>query len=75
MEQRQHWWNGIWGSARRDVFVRTDTDAWWVEARTGGPEGKSRRWELSDEDTAREAVQILIAGADSWRDVTVQPQH
>jgi hypothetical protein len=71
MEQRQHWWNGSWGNARRDVFLRTDADLWWVEARTGGPEGNSRVWELHDEDKATEAVRILLAGNDGWRDVTV----
>jgi hypothetical protein len=34
VEQRRHWWNGKWGKlARRDIYLRTDADVWWVVVR------------------------------------------
>ncbi len=74
MEQRRHWWNARWGRiARRDVYLRVDGDQWYVQARDGGPDGRSRWWELTDEDLALEVVRGLLAGSDDWREITVGP--
>lgn len=71
MEQRKHWWNGSWGRlARRDVFLRTDADRWFVEARSGGAEGASRFTEYATEETAYDAVRHLLAGPGEWREVS-----
>ncbi|WP_326550925.1 hypothetical protein [Micromonospora sp. NBC_01813] len=71
VEQRKHWWNGSWGRlARRDVFLRTDADRWYVEARTGGAEGASRFTEYATEETAYDAVRHLLAGPGGWREVS-----
>ncbi|MFY1635577.1 hypothetical protein ACN27F_20270 [Solwaraspora sp. WMMB335] len=70
MEQRKHWWNGSWGRlARRDVFLRTDADKWFVEARSGGAEGTSRFAEYDDEEAAYDAVRRLLGGPGEWREV------
>ncbi|HET6211570.1 MAG TPA: hypothetical protein VFE14_01725 [Micromonosporaceae bacterium] len=70
MEQRRHWWNARWGRiARRDVYLRVDGDRWFVEAREGGSEGRSRWWELDSEDEALEVIRTLLAGSDDWRDL------
>jgi len=74
MEQRKHWWNGKWGRlARRDVFLRTDGDRWYVEQRAGGAEGISRFYEYGDEDAAYEAVRGLLVGPDTWRELSARP--
>ena len=74
MEQRKHWWNGKWGRlARRDVFLRTDGDRWYVEQRAGGAEGTSRFFEYGDEDDACEAVRGLLAGPGNWRELSPRP--
>lgn len=71
MEQRKHWWNGSWGRlARRDVFLRTDADRWFVEARSGGAEGASRFTEYATEETAYDAVRHLLTGPGEWREVS-----
>jgi len=71
MEQRKHWWNGKWGRlARRDVYLRTDADRWYVEQRAGGAEGTSRFHEFDGEDEAYEAIRGLIAGMDPWRELS-----
>jgi hypothetical protein len=55
-----HWWNGGVRLARRDVYVRTDGEAWEVEAQMGGPEGKSKVQQCPGQASAM----IL---ADAWR--------
>ena len=70
MERRKFWWNGKWGRiARRDVLLYEDGGVWWVEARDGGVEGRSRWLEYRDEDAAMETVRALIAGTERWRQV------
>jgi hypothetical protein len=72
MERRKHWWNSRWGRlARRDVIVYEDGARWWVEAREGGAEGRSRWLECADEDAALDAVRDLLAGTDGWREMPV----
>jgi hypothetical protein len=71
MEQRRHWWNARWGRlARRDVYLRVDADRWYVEAREGGSEGRSRWWELDNEDQAMDVVRALLDDQDDWREIT-----
>jgi hypothetical protein len=71
VEQRKHWWNGNWGRlARRDVYLRTDGDRWYVEQRAGGADGVSRWYEFDDEDTAYDLIRTLLAGTDDWRDLS-----
>ena len=71
MEQRKHWWNGHWGRlARRDVFLRTDGDQWFVEQRAGGSEGLSRYFEFASEDDAYDIVHALLVGSDDWRELS-----
>jgi hypothetical protein len=70
MERRKFWWNGKWGRlARRDVLLYEDGGAWWVEAREGGAEGRSRWFEFADEDAATDCVRMLIAGTERWREL------
>jgi len=70
MERRKFWWNGKWGRlARRDVLLWVDADVWWVEAREGGAEGRSRWLEHPNEDAALDTVRALIAGTERWRDM------
>jgi hypothetical protein len=82
MRQKKHWWNGYWGSmARRDVLMFEDGDDngghWWVEARSGGTDGRSRWWELPDEGLALELARDLMSGDsptdvnDDWRELPV----
>lgn len=74
MEQRRHWWNARWGRiGRRDVYVRADGDRWFVEARSGGSEGRSRWWELDSEDQALDLVRDLLAGGEDWREIKSAP--
>ncbi|MEQ4304787.1 hypothetical protein ABNF97_25975 [Plantactinospora sp. B6F1] len=74
MEQRKHWWNGKWGRlARRDVYLRADADQWHVEQRAGGAEGISRFYEFDSEDAAYDVVRTLLAGPDSWRELSARP--
>ncbi len=70
MERRKHWWNGIWGRlARRDVYLYTDGGQWWVEARVGGAEGRSRWYEHDDEDAALDRARGLLIGPGRWREL------
>ncbi|MEE6261119.1 hypothetical protein [Plantactinospora sonchi] len=74
MEQRKHWWNGKWGRlARRDVYLRADADQWHVEQRAGGAEGISRFYEFNTEEAAYETIRALLAGTDSWRELSPRP--
>ncbi len=72
MERRKHYWNGRWGRlSRMDVLVFEDAGAWVVEAREGGAEGKSRWFELPDEDLALDCVRDLItlSKMDGWKEL------
>ncbi|RUL90979.1 MULTISPECIES: hypothetical protein [Micromonospora] len=74
MEQRKHWWNGKWGRlARRDVFLRTDADRWYVEQRAGGAEGVSRFYEYDTLDAAEETIRALLHPTDPWRELSPRP--
>jgi hypothetical protein len=57
--------------AREDILVSEDGGVWLVEARQGGAEGKSRWFELSDEDAALDWVRDLINASDfdEWREL------
>ena len=72
MERRKHYWNGRWGRlARMDILVFEDAGTWVVEARDGGADGKSRWFELPDEDHALDCVRDLITltKMDGWREL------
>jgi hypothetical protein len=74
VEQRKHWWNGNWGRlARRDVYLRTDGDQWYVEQRAGGVDGVSRWYEFDREEAAYDVIRALLAGTDDWRDLSPGP--
>jgi len=71
VERRKHYWNGKWGRlARMDILVFEDGGAWVVEAREGGADGRSRWFELPDEDTALDCVRDLItlSKVDEWKE-------
>jgi hypothetical protein len=71
VEQRKHWWNGNWGRlARKDVYLRTDGDQWFVEQRAGGAEGRSRFFEFGSEDEAYDIVRALLVAPDDWRELS-----
>jgi hypothetical protein len=70
MERRKHWWNGTWGRlARRDVYLFEDAGHWWVESREGGADGRSRRYEFTDEESATDCVSGLLAQPGNWREL------
>jgi hypothetical protein len=74
VERRRHLWNQKWGRlSRRDIVVREDGGTWWVEAREGGAAGRTRVFELPDEDTALDCVRDLVtaSGQDGWKDLPV----
>lgn len=70
MERRKHWWNGTWGRlARRDIYLWEDAGQWTVEARQGGAEGRSRRYDRLDEDAAMDCVRGLLLQPGDWREL------
>jgi hypothetical protein len=70
MDRRKFWWNGKWGRlARRDVLLYEEGGVWWVEARQGGAEGRSRWLAHIDEDSALDTVRRLTSGPERWRDM------
>jgi hypothetical protein len=72
VERRKHYWNSRWGRlARMDVLVYEDAGTWMIEAREGGSDGKSRWFELPNEDVALDCVRDLISasGFDGWREL------
>jgi hypothetical protein len=74
MERRKHWWNGKWGRlAREDILLSEDGGAWWVEAREGGAEGRSRWFELPNEDLALDCARDLmnVSQLGDWRELPV----
>jgi len=71
MQQRKHWWNGKMGRhVRRDIKIHFNDRPWVVEAREGGMDGTTRRWELPDEDTALGLARDLMGDDPSWRDLS-----
>ncbi|KWV33172.1 hypothetical protein AB0M91_25445 [Micromonospora rifamycinica] len=61
MMVEEHWWNGDPSPrGRRDVYIRTDGEAWEVQAQIGGASGRSRVQQCP----SRAAALIL---ADAWR--------
>jgi hypothetical protein len=74
MERRKHYWNTKWGRlAREDILVSEDGGVWLVEAREGGAEGRSRWFELPNEDLALDLVRDLINASafEGWRELPV----
>jgi len=70
MDRRRMWWNGKWGRiARRDVLLYSDGATWWVEAREGGAEGRSRWFEHAEEAAALRCVDDHLVGPDRWREL------
>lgn len=70
MEKRKHWWNGRWGRlSRRDILLYEDAGQWWIEARHGGSEGRTRWLECAGEDSALDVVRDLMIGTDGWREL------
>jgi hypothetical protein len=70
-ETRKQWWNGHWGRiVRKDVLIHVDGDAWLVEARDGGAEGRSRFLDAENEDAAVEIARDLMIGSDGWQELT-----
>lgn len=70
MERRKHFWNGTWGRlARRDVYLYEDGGRWWVEAREGGAEGRSRWDDFTDEDAALARVLVLLDQPGQWTEL------
>lgn len=70
VERRKHWWNGNWGRlARRDLYLFEDGGRWLVEARRGGAEGQSRRFECADEEAALECLRGLMAEGERWSEI------
>ena len=68
MERRKFWWNGKWGRlARRDILLYEDGGVWWLEAREGRVEGRSRWSEFRTEEAACDVVRTMIEGPDRWR--------
>lgn len=55
----RHWWNGDHSArGRRDVYIRTDGNAWEVEARKGGSTGRSKIHQCPGRQSAE-----ILAGA------------
>lgn len=69
----RHWWNGRWGLARRDVYLRPDGDQYLVEARERGADGTLRTWQPPDETYALELVDDLLSDQEGWREITATP--
>ena len=70
MERRKHWWNSRWGRlSRRDILVYEDGGRWWIEAREGGADGRSRWLECADEDAVLDIARDLMSGTDGWREL------
>jgi len=70
----EHWWDGSWALRwRRDVWLKTDGDEWWVEARKGsaerGPAWVSQRY-LTEESAKARVQEILDRHPEvEWRNV------
>jgi hypothetical protein len=72
MARYRSWWNGKWGRlARRDVIIHHE-EKWYVEAREGGPEGRSKFYPANDADDALSQAERFIKTPDGakWREMT-----
>lgn len=70
----QHWWNGQWGWARLDIYLRRDGDRWQVQALQRQGLWGDDVWDDLDEERARRYVEILKRDAPGlepwpWRDI------
>lgn len=64
------WWNGKWGRlARRDVEIHHQPESWSVEARQGGAEGQSKRFQAADEAEAKHIASQLMSTDEKWREM------
>jgi hypothetical protein len=71
VETRKQWWNGRWGRiARRDIFIHVDGDAWMVEARDGGADGRHRFLDDETEAAALDIARDLMMSSNGWRELT-----
>jgi hypothetical protein len=75
----ERWWNGRYGRlARRDMWCYKEvTTTWRVECRKGDADsGKTKTWNLTDENDARALVQRLLdTGGDGWIDLNPGTGH
>jgi len=70
----QHWWNGRWGHlARRDIYLRVDSERITVDAREGGPDGASRTWHPPTAEDTLQLLTSLMDDQDGWRELSVRP--
>jgi len=53
-----------------DVLIHVNGDAWMVEARTGGAEGRSRFLDATDENAAFDLARDLMISSDGWRELS-----
>lgn len=71
-----HWWNGQWGGARKDIWVYRDKDRWNVIWYSRADKQRFKRLNTS-EIVARAYVKRLIEIApvppprEHWRDIAV----
>lgn len=64
----RHWWNGdrtVRG--RRDVYIRTDGEAWEVEARTGGGAGRSKIYQCPGRQSAEILAGAWMGAQSQWQ--------
>jgi hypothetical protein len=54
----------------RTWFVRVDGNAWLVELRKGGADGRSRFIDADSEDNALDIARDLMIGTDGWRELS-----
>jgi hypothetical protein len=55
------------------VLLFEDGGVWWVEAREGGSEGRSRWYELPDEDRVLDCVRDFVnaSGTSEWKELPI----
>ncbi|GAB7039691.1 MULTISPECIES: hypothetical protein [Catenuloplanes] len=73
-ERVEHWFNGQWGMARKDVLLERDPDGTWAVvgvSRWGQRREERVQWRGLTEDRARRGVDYLIGWApgprSKWR--------
>jgi hypothetical protein len=65
-----HWWNRENSMRnRRDVYVRSDGEAWEVEAQIGGVNGRSRIQQCPSLAAAMILARAWRGGGPEWREV------
>jgi hypothetical protein len=71
MVRERWWWNGKWGRiARRDVMIHRDDVVFYVVARSGGAEGRSRQYAATDAADAQRLADRFMATDERWREMT-----